>query len=125
MEKSKIGKSLNKNVTWKYSDLTGYRMEKSIWGQKEIMVKVIATAANGPHLKALAEHLSVQMKHEDNVPGCRVGGSPESNWVVIDLIDVVVHIFNAEMREHYALESLWNDAPVERLVDSNNQSTSA
>ncbi len=36
-----------KKVSWKYSDFTGARMQKSVWGQKEILVKVVATAANG------------------------------------------------------------------------------
>jgi len=36
-----------KNVSWKYSDFTGTRLQKSVWGQKEIIAKVVATAANG------------------------------------------------------------------------------
>jgi hypothetical protein len=36
-----------KKISWKYSDFTGARMQKSVWGQKEILVKVVATAANG------------------------------------------------------------------------------
>jgi hypothetical protein len=36
-----------KKISWKYSDFTGARMQKSIWGQKEILAKVVATAANG------------------------------------------------------------------------------
>jgi ribosome-associated protein len=42
-------------------------------------------------------------------------GSPNSQWMVIDYSDVLVHIFHAEKRGFYALESLWSDAPRLRL----------
>ncbi|MBV8099634.1 MAG: RsfS/YbeB/iojap family protein, partial [Verrucomicrobia bacterium] len=38
-------------------------------------------------------------------------GSPNSQWIVIDYSDVLVHIFHSEKREFYALENLWSDAP--------------
>lgn len=41
----------------------------------------------------------------------RQSGTPESAWMILDYIDFVVHVFGAEAREHYALETLWKDAP--------------
>ena len=38
-------------------------------------------------------------------------GYDEGRWVLIDLADVVVHVFQADVREHYDLERLWEDAP--------------
>ncbi len=41
----------------------------------------------------------------------RVEGLTESRWVLMDYLDVVVHIFTPETRDHYRLESLWGDVP--------------
>ena len=37
-------------------------------------------------------------------------GFPESQWLVLDYVDVIVHVLHREQREHYALEDLWSDA---------------
>jgi len=44
-----------------------------------------------------------------------IEGYDEGRWVLIDLADVIVHVFQAEVREHYDLERLWSDAPVLEL----------
>lgn len=44
-------------------------------------------------------------------------GMSDGNWIVLDYIDVVVHIFYEPTRQFYALEKLWGDAPVEELSD--------
>ena len=38
-------------------------------------------------------------------------GVPEGTWIVDDYLDVVLHVFTPETREHYPLEDLWNDVP--------------
>jgi ribosome-associated protein len=43
-----------------------------------------------------------------------IGGLPKSTWVLIDFIDVVVHLFDADSRSYYDLEMLWGDAPKTR-----------
>ena len=59
---------------------------------------VVATGAAAPHLKALAKALP---------KAYRTSGDPESGWIVVDYIDVVVHVFSPEARAYYALEKLW------------------
>ena len=40
-----------------------------------------------------------------------LSGDPESGWIAIDYVDVVVHVFSPEARAYYALEKLWESAP--------------
>lgn len=67
---------------------------------------VVATGAAAPHLKALAAAVQGAMK-ESSVASHRTSGDPESGWIVVDYIDVVVHVFSSEARQYYALEKLW------------------
>lgn len=76
---------------------------------------VICTATSVPHLKAVNREIRRGTEEElDEKP--RSGeGDPSSLWVIIDYVDVVVHIFHEEKREQYALEDLWSDAPRVKL----------
>ena len=51
------------------------------------------------------------MKNEHGVLPRRVEGLGESRWILMDYLDVVVHIFTPEAREFYRLEQLWGEAP--------------
>jgi ribosome-associated protein len=67
---------------------------------------VIATGTSAPHLKALQNGVEVALKAKGEC--CyRKAGIPEGGWMVLDYIDVIVHIFSKEAREYYAIESLW------------------
>ena len=72
---------------------------------------IIATGSNFPHLRALAEDVEVTVKHQ-GTPVYRRSGKSESGWVVLDYVDVVVHLLTPELREFYALEQLWGDAVI-------------
>lgn len=67
---------------------------------------VVATGAAAPHLKALIAQTQAAMKAH-SLTGFRTSGDPESGWIVVDFIDVVVHVFSEEARAYYALEKLW------------------
>ena len=67
---------------------------------------VVATGSAAPHLKALVAESQKAMK-EAHVASYRTSGDPESGWIVVDYIDVVVHVFSPEARAYYALEKLW------------------
>lgn len=67
---------------------------------------VVATGAAAPHLKALIAESQAVMK-EAGVMSYRTSGDPESGWIVVDYVDIVVHVFSPEARAYYALEKLW------------------
>jgi len=74
---------------------------------------VICSGNSEPHLKAIAEEIARQLREAGLKPRHH-DGYPASRWVVLDLADVIVHIFHPELREHYALEQLWGDAKLVR-----------
>ena len=68
---------------------------------------VIASGGSQRHVSALADHLLYAMK-DCNKGQTRVEGLSECDWVLIDLGDIVVHLFRPETREFYNLEKMWN-----------------
>ena len=74
---------------------------------------VLCSGLNNPHLRALADEVAKQLRQDvPPVAAHRRAGSADSGWIVLDYVDVVVHLFTPQMRGYYALEQLWKDAPV-------------
>lgn len=67
---------------------------------------IVATGAAAPHLKALIAQTQAAMK-TGGINSYRTSGDPDSGWIVVDYIDVIVHVFSPEARQYYALEKLW------------------
>jgi len=67
---------------------------------------VIGTCENQLHIDAVADEMEFRAKHELGML-LRRTGEPASNWVVLDAGDVIVHLFNPELRDYYDLETLW------------------
>jgi ribosome-associated protein len=66
------------------------------------------------HVKAIAEAIDEGLKKKDVRPWHREGVQA-GKWILLDYVDVVVHVFQKSVREFYALEKLWGDAPVEEI----------
>ena len=71
---------------------------------------VVASGTAAPHLKGLAAGAQEAMRNA-GVQAYRTSGDPESGWIVIDYVDVVVHVFSPEARAYYALEKIWDGVP--------------
>ena len=71
---------------------------------------VICNGRNDRHVRTIAEEVQVQMK-QAGLPAIGVEGAEEGKWILIDFVDVVVHVFQPGEREFYRLEKLWSDAP--------------
>ena len=67
---------------------------------------VIATGTSQRHTAAMADHLLERLKAA-GLPGLTAEGRGQSDWVLIDAGDVIVHLFKAEVRSFYDLEKLW------------------
>lgn len=70
---------------------------------------VVATGTAAPHLKGLVAGVQQAMRTAGE-SSFRLSGDPESGWIVVDYVDVVVHVFSPEARAYYALERLWDCA---------------
>jgi ribosome-associated protein len=70
---------------------------------------VICTARNERQAKAVHDEIYHRMKREGWLPAC-VEGEREAEWVLMDYLDSVLHVFTPELRERYRLEVLWGEA---------------
>lgn len=70
---------------------------------------VICTGTSAPHLRAISENIQKEAKEKFDLKG-KIDGTPESNWIIVDMGDVMIHIFTPESRMTYQLEDLWGDA---------------
>ena len=71
---------------------------------------VVCSGNSLPHLKAIVREVEGSVREKGSDPALHTEGKAASRWVVIDFIDVMVHVLDEEFREHYALECLWRDA---------------
>ena len=71
---------------------------------------VLATGTSRRQIHTLAEEIDAAMRAEGETRHGLEGYEP-GRWVVLDYGDVVVHVFDPEMRGYYVLEDLWADAP--------------
>jgi ribosome-associated protein len=70
---------------------------------------VICTARNERQAKAVHDEVYHQLKRDGWLPA-RVEGEREADWVLMDYLDAVLHIFTPELGERYRLEVLWGEA---------------
>jgi ribosome-associated protein len=68
---------------------------------------VIASGRSDRHVGAIAEQLQRKLK-EGGRARVRIEGQPQCDWVLIDIGDIVVHVFRPEVREFYNLEKMWS-----------------
>jgi ribosome-associated protein len=81
---------------------------------------VIASGTSDRHLKAMANNVVVEAKKAGIMP-LGIEGEASSEWVLVDLVDVVVHIMMPETRDFYQLEKLWEAGSVDALAEARPQ----
>ena len=72
---------------------------------------VICSGGSDRQVKAIVEAIELGCKADLGVLARRVEGAAQAQWVLMDYLDVVVHVFVPEVREFYALERLWGEVP--------------
>jgi ribosome-associated protein len=77
---------------------------------------VLASAPNERQVQSIVDEVEERLR-EHGVKPVRREGVAEARWVLLDFVDVVVHVQHAEERAYYALERLWKDCPTIPFVD--------
>ena len=72
---------------------------------------VICTASSNPQMRAVRDEIVEQMREEHGQKPLFHEGAYESQWLIVNYPNVMVHILSVEKREFYSLEELWGDAP--------------
>jgi ribosome-associated protein len=78
---------------------------------------VLAAAANDRQVRAVVDAIEERMRDLGAKP-VRREGEREGRWVLLDYVDIVVHVQHAEERDYYALERLWKDCPTLPLPEA-------
>ncbi len=73
---------------------------------------IVCQGGSETHIKALANNVTDKIKEQTGEHVWRKEGMEQKKWVVLDYVDVVVHIFDEETRRFYSLENMWNDAEI-------------
>lgn len=71
---------------------------------------VICSGTSEPHLRAVEEEIADRLRDDHGLRPRAVDGTRHSGWIVLDFVDVLVHVMKPDIRERYDLEGLWNDA---------------
>jgi ribosome-associated protein len=78
---------------------------------------LICSGNTSRQTKAIHDGILEGLKHEHDTLPRRVEGASRADWILMDYLDVVVHIFTPQARDYYRLEQLWGEAP-SRVADS-------
>jgi ribosome-associated protein len=71
---------------------------------------IVCEASNQPQVRAIAEFVEFEMKNKCDENPYRHEGMKNMQWILIDYVNVVVHVMLSETRKFYKLEEMWSDA---------------
>ena len=78
---------------------------------------VICHGTSNRQVEAIAEAVEEEVRKQTGEKPVHREGYANAEWILLDFVDVIVHVFQKQAREHYALEDLWADALTEEIVE--------
>ena len=78
---------------------------------------IICNGVSDAHVKSLADEVAEKTREEYSEKPWRQEGLDTRRWIVLDYVNIVVHIFKEDTREFYSLEKMWNDAKITQYTD--------
>ena len=78
---------------------------------------IICEASNQPQIRAISDHVDDLVRKNCSESPYHFEGKQHLQWVLIDYVNIVVHIMIPEQRKFYKLEEMWSDAPLEEHND--------
>ncbi|MFZ2051525.1 MAG: ribosome silencing factor [Solirubrobacteraceae bacterium] len=103
------------------ADIVGYAEDRKAHDIVELDMRgvvgytdwfVICSGNTDRQVRAIHDAIHEGCKHDHGLLPRRVDGVSQAQWVLMDYLDVVVHIFTPQTRDFYRLEQLWGEAPV-------------
>jgi ribosome-associated protein len=85
---------------------------------------VVCSADSDVQVKAVADAIA-EGTEEIGISAWHSEGLTHRQWILLDYVDVVVHIFHKEVRRYYGLEKLWGDAEIELIADGDQKKPAA
>ena len=79
---------------------------------------VVCHGASNTQVEAIAESVGMEAQNQLNDRPLHVEGAQASEWILMDYVDVVVHVFQETSRRFYTLEGLWADAEISTVEES-------
>tara|TARA_B100000029_G_C17436269_1_gene909787 strand:- start:568 stop:915 length:348 start_codon:yes stop_codon:yes gene_type:complete len=77
---------------------------------------IIASGTSSRHIQSLSEILLAKLKNS-GIENCRIEGRESNDWKLVDVIDIIVHIFHPKKRKFYDIEKMWSEPiPKEKIV---------
>jgi ribosome-associated protein len=77
---------------------------------------VICSGGTDRQTKAIHDRINESMKKQHGILPRRVEGLAEARWILMDYLDVIVHVFTPDARDYYRLEQLWGEAPSREIA---------
>lgn len=78
---------------------------------------IVCHGSSDTQIRALANSVTEKVKEELGENVWKQEGMDARRWIILDYVNVVVHIFNEEKREYYGIERMWNDAVITEIND--------
>lgn len=78
---------------------------------------VICSGSSAPQVHAITDSVEDVVYRETGENPRHKEGKTNKEWILLDYIDVVVHIFKQEKRDYYSIEELWGDAKITSIAD--------
>ena len=77
---------------------------------------VICTSESEPQTRAITDHIHEQMK-ANGMKAWHIEGYENLDWVLLDYVNIVVHVFSRDSRDYYDLDRLWADGKITQVHD--------
>ena len=77
---------------------------------------VLCTSESHPQTRAITDHIHQEMKKEA-MKASPLEGYQQLDWVLVDFVNIVAHVFSKDAREYYEFERLWADGKITRIKD--------
>ena len=79
---------------------------------------IICNADSSTQVRAIIDNVEQELSKVVGTNDIHIEGRSNGEWALVDIGDIVVHVFQTEMREYYQLEDLWNDAYI-KIYENN------